>query len=83
MFYFSAFIHEKKPCTVVHGFLAKEQGVQKQASGRQSRRAVFWEAQHMHLYVSICKPAFGGKWLKGKLPLEQGAGRHPTNVAHL
>ena len=32
-----------------------QQGVQKQASGRQPRRAAFWKAQPMHLYVSIYK----------------------------
>jgi hypothetical protein len=32
-----------------------QQCVEKQASGRQSRRAAFWKAQHIHQYVSIYK----------------------------
>jgi hypothetical protein len=35
--------------------LAGSQGVEKQASGRQPRRAAFWKAQHIHQYVSIYK----------------------------
>jgi hypothetical protein len=31
------------------------QGVEKQASGRQPRRAAFWKAQHILRYVSIYK----------------------------
>jgi hypothetical protein len=31
------------------------QGVEKQASGRQPRRAAFWKAQHIQKYVSIYK----------------------------
>jgi hypothetical protein len=30
-------------------------GVEKQASGRQPRRAAFWKAQHIKRYVSIYK----------------------------
>jgi hypothetical protein len=30
-------------------------GVEKQAAGRQPRRAVFWKAQHIDQYVSIYK----------------------------
>jgi hypothetical protein len=30
-----------------------QQGVEKQASGRQPRRAAFWEAQHISEYVGI------------------------------
>jgi hypothetical protein len=34
---------------------ALSQGAEKQASGRQPRRAAFWKAQHIQLYVSIYK----------------------------
>jgi len=34
---------------------ASYQGVEKQASGRQPRRAAFWKAQHIRSYVSIYK----------------------------
>jgi len=30
-------------------------GIEKQASGRQPRRAAFWKAQHIQRYVSIYK----------------------------
>ena len=36
-------------------FTAILQGVEKQASGRQPRRAAFWKAQHIRSYVSIYK----------------------------
>jgi len=32
-----------------------QQGVEKQASSRQPRRAAFWKAQHIGRYVSIYK----------------------------
>jgi hypothetical protein len=35
--------------------IMNQQGVEKQASGRQPRRAVFWKAQLRHRYVSIYK----------------------------
>jgi len=37
----------------------------------------------MHLYVSICKPAFGGKWPEEKLQLEEDSTKHPTIVDSL
>jgi hypothetical protein len=43
-----------RPKNILSGFfsrllsLAFQQGVEKQASGRQPRRAAFWKAQHMH-----------------------------------
>jgi hypothetical protein len=38
-------------------FLYCQQGVEKQASGRQPRRAAFWKTQHIQRYVSITKAA--------------------------
>jgi hypothetical protein len=39
----------------VYGYLDILQGVEKQVSGRQPRRAAFWKAQHIKRYVSIYK----------------------------
>jgi hypothetical protein len=36
------------------------QGVAKQASGRQPRRAAFWKAQHMHRCEHLQKPHNAG-----------------------
>ena len=38
-----------------YGEFKRSKGVEKQASGRQPRRAAFWKAQHIRSYVSIYK----------------------------
>jgi hypothetical protein len=46
-------IKERLGYNVSSSFFTPQQGVEKQASGRQPRRAAFWKAQHMRSYVSI------------------------------
>jgi hypothetical protein len=52
--------------TSSEGFFYFYQGVEKQASGRQPRRAAFWKAQHIQRYVSI---------YKSRTTLDHGLGR--------
>jgi hypothetical protein len=42
---------EDRPAIIISHL---KQGAKKQASGCQPRRAVFWKAQHIDRYVSIC-----------------------------
>jgi hypothetical protein len=45
----------RKPAVSVVAIRLGQQGVEKQVSGCQPRRAAFWKAQHIREYVSIYK----------------------------
>jgi hypothetical protein len=45
----------RKPAVAAVAIRPGQQGVKKQVSGCQSKRAAFWKAQHIREYVSIYK----------------------------